>query len=130
MDQHNEQHLQHEDYYHATSEDILHRSGYGIHLLVWFTLVSLTGVTVAVAGVQVENLFDFFHQPFIKGVMIGEIMVVVTALTIASIKAFLVMWYFMHIKYEPFFLRMFLVICFITFMIFIVLTFFDVGFRG
>jgi cytochrome c oxidase subunit 4 len=54
---------------------------------------------------------------------------VLTALTIASIKALLVLMFFMHLKYErPIFRAMFMVAV-ITLTVFIGLTFFDVAFR-
>jgi cytochrome c oxidase subunit 4 len=92
--------------------DHAHQSpGYGGYLLVWFALVVLTGITVVVAGIQLHAL------------------TVPVALAIASIKTMLVVLYFMHIKYEPTLFKLMLLVCFITFVIFIGLTFSDFAFR-
>lgn len=88
-----------------------HSGGYGVYLLIWFSLVVFTGLTVAVAGVHFREF------------------AVAMALTIATVKSLLVIFYFMHLKYEPLLLRLMVAVCFVTFVIFIVLTFFDVLFR-
>lgn len=95
------QHSQHEH----------HSPGYGGYLVVWFALVVLTGITVVVAGVQLHAL------------------TVPVALGIAAFKTMLVVLYFMHIKYEPMLFKFMLVVCLITYVIFIGLTFSDFGFR-
>jgi cytochrome c oxidase subunit 4 len=86
-------------------------SGYGVYLLTWFALLVFTAITVAVAGMQLGKLS------------------VLTALVIASIKATIVLYFFMHLKYErPLYKTMFFVsIGALT--IFIGITFFDVLFR-
>ena len=79
--------------------------------LVWIILLIFTGITVAVARMHL-GAFS-----------------VLTALTIASIKALLVLMFFMHLKYErPIFRAMFMVAV-ITLTVFIGITFFDVAFR-
>jgi cytochrome c oxidase subunit 4 len=81
------------------------------YALVWIILLIFTGITVAVARMHLGALS------------------VLTALTIASIKALLVLMFFMHLKYErPIFRAMFMVAV-ITLTVFIGLTFFDVAFR-
>ncbi|NIW79999.1 MAG: cytochrome-c oxidase [Calditrichae bacterium] len=92
-------------------EHALHSPGYGIYILVWVGLVVFTGLTIAVAGV---NLKEF---------------TVTTALLIAGVKSLLVLFYFMHLKYEPILFKLMISVCLITFVIFIVLTFFDILFR-
>lgn len=64
------------DYYHE------HSHSYGIYILVWLALMALTAVTVAVAGMNIERF------------------TVATALIIASVKAYLVLTIFMHLRSE------------------------------
>lgn len=56
--------------------------GYGIYIIVWIALLALTGLTVAVAGIDIGGL------------------TIATALIIASVKAYLVLTVFMHLKNE------------------------------
>lgn len=56
--------------------------GYFVYLLIWFALLILTGVTVTVAGIDFGKL------------------TVATALLIASIKTYLVLTVFMHLRTE------------------------------
>jgi cytochrome c oxidase subunit IV len=64
------------DYYHE------HSHSYGIYIIVWLALMTLTAVTVAVAGMDIERF------------------TVATALIIASVKAYLVLTIFMHLRSE------------------------------
>jgi len=64
------------DYYHE------HSHSYGIYIIVWLALMALTAVTVAVAGMDIDRF------------------TVATALIIASIKAYLVLTIFMHLRSE------------------------------
>ena len=59
-----------------------HAPNYLIYLLVWFSLMVLTGLTVTVAGINFGRI------------------TVATALIIASIKTYLVLTIFMHLKTE------------------------------
>ena len=59
-----------------------HSHGYTIYVLVWMALLVLTGLTVAVAGIDIGGL------------------TVATALVIASVKAYLVLTIFMHLRNE------------------------------
>lgn len=101
-----------------TSKDSGHDSGgshivgYGQFVLVWLSLVSLTAITVALAGIDLGRW------------------VIVTALTIAAIKSTLVGRVFMHLKFEGKLFTLFVVVALITLTIFIGLTFFDYSFRG
>jgi len=88
-----------------------HLLGYGIFMVVWLALIVLTGLTVVVAGVDLKA------------------MTVTTALLIASIKTILVLMYFMHLKYEPKFFRIMVIIVVIALVTFIFITFLDVFFR-
>ncbi len=84
-----------------------HVTGYGVYLLVWLGLLMLTGITVAVAGI------DF-----------GRITITV-ALLIAAIKSWLVLTIFMHLKFEDTTFKIFVFVAVITFVVFIVLLFAD-----
>jgi len=84
---------------------------YGTYILVWFGLIVLTGLTVAVAGTDLGRFSVWM------------------AIIIATVKSLLVLFIFMHLRYEtPFFRTMVLVVIF-ALTIFIVFTFFDVSYR-
>jgi cytochrome c oxidase subunit IV len=87
-----------------------HRIPYGLYVMIWFGLVALTGLTVAVAGVDLGRW------------------VVITAMGIASVKAMLVLNYFMHLRFEDRVFRLFVVVTGVTLAIFIGMTFFDYAF--
>ncbi len=78
---------------------------------VWAALLMLTATTVTVAKL---NLGAFST---------------VTAIVIASIKAGLVLWFFMHLKYEKRLLKLLLLVPIITLAVIIGMTFIDVGYR-
>lgn len=78
---------------------------------IWILLLILTGITVGVSR------FD-----------LGAINIWV-ALGIASLKASLVVFYFMHLKSEPRLLLICLFVALLTLATFIGLTFFDVLYR-
>ena len=59
-----------------------HVSSIGLYLTIFFALMILTGVTVAAAFVDLGQ-FNF-----------------AVAMAIAGFKASLVVWYFMHVKYQ------------------------------
>lgn len=84
---------------------------YGIYILIWLGLISLTVITVSLAGLNLTGL------------------TVITALTIATVKSALVMNFFMHIKYETMIFKVFIAVCVIIFIVMIVLTFFDLTYR-
>lgn len=88
-----------------------HISSYKSHAIVLLALLVLTTVTVVVAGI------DF-----------GRLSIAV-AVGVASIKAIVVLTYFMHLKYENAFTRGMVIGVFILFALVIVLTFFDYSFR-
>ncbi len=52
------------------------------YVIIWVMLLALTGITITVAGMHLGRFSTL------------------TALVIASIKASLVLWFFMHLKYE------------------------------
>ncbi|MFO7446613.1 MAG: cytochrome C oxidase subunit IV family protein [Ignavibacteriaceae bacterium] len=94
------------------SEDVQHSHSYSIYILVWLALMILTGVTVAVAGINFGSL------------------TVATALVIASVKTFLVLSIFMHLRIEQKVFRVFVFVAFLFFLISIVLLFSDYSFLG
>lgn len=89
----------------------VHVISYGRYVLIWLGLVGLTGATVALAGIELGRW------------------VIITALTIASIKGLLVLNVFMHLKFEDRVFRIFVIVTGLTLLIFIVLTFFDYAFQ-
>jgi cytochrome c oxidase subunit IV len=94
-----------------STEHKVHHPGYGQYLLIWMGLLALTGLTVSLAGIQIGRW------------------VIITALTIASLKSILVLNIFMHLKFEDRVFRTFVLVAVVTFLIFIVLTFFDYAFH-
>ena len=97
MDNHSEQHTQ-------------HNHDYGIYVLVWLALLALTGITVAVAGINFSKL------------------TVATALTIASIKTYLVLTIFMHLRSESKTFRVFVGVALLFLIISFILLFSDYSF--
>lgn len=87
-----------------------HNHGYGAYILVWLALMALTGITVAVAGIN-----------------FGKI-TVATALTIASIKTYLVLTIFMHLRTESKTFRVFVGVALLFLIISFVLLFTDYSF--
>lgn len=84
--------------------------GYGTFVAVWAVLVALTGLLVFVSR-------------------LGQGPAVAALLTIAPLKAGLVFYYFMHLKYEGLLLKTVLLVALATLLIFFALTFADVAFR-
>ncbi|MCU0342694.1 MAG: cytochrome C oxidase subunit IV family protein [Ignavibacterium sp.] len=100
MENTHEEHLEHGDYKH----------GYGVYILVWMALMILTGVTVAVAGINFGGL------------------TIATALVIASIKTYLVLTIFMHLRSESVTFRVFVGIALLFLVISFILLFSDYSF--
>jgi cytochrome c oxidase subunit 4 len=86
-------------------------AGYGVYFLTWFTLVVLTSITVTAAGMDFGNLSVF------------------VALVIAAVKASVVLYLFMHLKYESKMFHIMVIVVLVTLVIFIGLTFTDTLFR-
>jgi cytochrome c oxidase subunit 4 len=80
-------------------------------VLVWIALLALTGVTIIAA-----------HMRMGAWSMLANIL-------IASIKGSLVLWFFMHLKYEGRLLRWMIFIPIMTISVIIGLTFFDIWYR-
>lgn len=88
-----------------------HSHGYTIYLLVWFALLMLTGVTVAIAGLDLGRF------------------TVATALIIASIKTYLVLSIFMHIRTESLTFKVFIGVALLFLLISFALLFSDYSFN-
>jgi cytochrome c oxidase subunit 4 len=91
--------------------DEVHVVSYGRYVLIWLGLMGLTAATVALAGIDLGRW------------------IVITALTIASIKGLLVLNVFMHLKFEDRVFRIFAILAGVILLIFISLVFFDYAFH-
>lgn len=80
-------------------------------ITVWLGLMCLTALTVWVSTVD----FGFLH--------------VLVAMIVATVKAGLVIFWFMHIKYESLTIRAMVYLAFVILGIFLSFTFFDVAYR-
>lgn len=96
---------------HTTDTSAPHPLGYGLLVGIWAALMALTAVTVAAARVDLGFLN------------------IVAALGVASVKASLVVFWFMHLKYENRILKGMVALAFVVLAIFIGFTFWDVGLR-
>lgn len=88
-----------------------HGPGYGLFIAIWGALMAFTAITVFVSTIH----FGFLN--------------VVVAMTIASIKASLVVFFFMHLKYENLTFKTMVLVAFVILAIFIGFTFFDTAYR-
>jgi cytochrome c oxidase subunit 4 len=86
-------------------------AGYGTYFMTWFALVFLTAITVTAAGLHLGNAS------------------VLVALVIATVKASVVLYLFMHLKYEDATFHKLILIMLVALGIFIGLTFTDTLFR-
>lgn len=89
-----------------------HGPGYKLFIIIWAALMVLTAVTVLVAKI---------HLGFLN---------VAVAMAIATTKAALVTFFFMHLKYENLTFKLMVLVCFTILAIFIGMTFFDTVYRG
>jgi cytochrome c oxidase subunit 4 len=98
----------------STAAHDVHIVSYKDHLSTFLGLVLLTimTVTVSVFGADLYTL------------------TVLTALTIASTKAIVVAFYFMHLKYDPKMYRIMLGVVLVLFIVFICLTLVDYAIRN
>ena len=85
--------------------------GYGIYVLVWLGLLALTGLTVAVAGIDIGGY------------------TIATGLIIASVKAYLVLTIFMHLRSESKVFRVFVLVALFFLIISLILLFSDYSFQ-
>jgi len=88
------------------------RLPYGLHVMVWSALLVLTGLTVTAAGLHLGR----------AGIL--------AAIIIATVKATLVLLYFMRLRYEPPVFRIMLGLAVGIILIILLLTFSDVAFRA
>ncbi|MBI5740300.1 MAG: cytochrome C oxidase subunit IV family protein [Nitrospirae bacterium] len=88
-----------------------HTIGFKTYIAIWFCLVVLTAITVTVSGLNMGRY--------------GAL----ASVLIASVKAALVLLFFMHLKYERPFLKLMLLVTICTIAVIIGLTFFDIGVR-
>ncbi len=91
------------------SED--HSPGYGMNVLIWMSLLGLTALTVAIAGIDLGNYTLF------------------VAMVIAAIKSILVINVFMHIKFDDLIFKVFLLVTLTILAVVFILTAFDVFYR-
>jgi cytochrome c oxidase subunit 4 len=88
-----------------------HITGTKTYVLVWFALLCLTGLTIEAAQLKM-----------------GEWSMVAN-IAIASAKASLVLWFFMHLRQEKRLFKLLIFVPLITISIIIGLTFFDIWYR-
>lgn len=93
------------------SEHDIHIVPYRQNVLIWIDLLILTFVTIEIAQ------FDF-HD-----------LTVVIALLVASMKTYLVGYFFMHLKFENWIFRLFVGIMAVIFIAFMAFLFFDYSYR-
>ncbi|NUM36343.1 MAG: cytochrome C oxidase subunit IV family protein [Candidatus Brocadiae bacterium] len=85
--------------------------GYQTHIIIWLGLLALTALTIVVAGMHLKGLS------------------IVVALAVAACKCSLVCLFFMHLKYESFFLKTLFLVTILLLASFIGLTYIDIFFR-
>ncbi len=93
-------------------ETRIHASNYRTYVYVWAALLLLLGMTIAVAKLSLLAQYS-----------------VIGSLFIASLKAGLVLVYFMHLKYEGWIVKGMLALALGSLTLIIMLTFSDVWFR-
>lgn len=96
---------------HGAAQAHGHVVPYGVFVRVWLVLLALTATLVAVSELRRETL------------------AVPAMLTITPIKAALVFYYFMHLKYESTMLKGFVFATLAILIVFIGLLFVDIGLR-
>jgi cytochrome c oxidase subunit 4 len=84
---------------------------YAKYLRIWLALLVLTGATITAAGLQ-------FGQ-----------WSALAAILFATVKGTLVLFYFMHLKFESAVFKISLMVALLTLTVILVLTFTDVAFR-
>jgi len=94
-------------------EEEIRKIRYKTYVLVWMILVILTGMTLSAAGMELGGW------------------TVLIALAIAGTKSGLVLNYFMHLRSERLLIfRVIIPLVMAVFLVFILLTFSDLAFRG
>lgn len=95
----------------SSKEHTNHHISYGTYFIVWLTLIGLTVLTVAIAGVNFGSIALFL------------------AMTVAAIKSTFVISYFMHIKYDDKIFLVFLILALACLIAIFALTTFDIFLR-
>jgi cytochrome c oxidase subunit 4 len=85
----------------------IHITEYRVYGWVLFALLVLTTITITVTWIDLSAL------------------TVLVALVIASVKSFIVLRYFMHLKFESHMFTVFVVMVLAIYLLVIILTFFD-----
>jgi cytochrome c oxidase subunit 4 len=94
-------------------EEEIRKTRYTTYALVWMTLIILTGITLSAAGMELGGW------------------TVLIALTIAGTKSGLVLNYFMRLRSERLLIfKVMIPLVLALFLVFILLTFSDLAFRG
>jgi len=88
-----------------------HSHGYGMYVFVWLGLLALTGLTVAISGINIGGF------------------TIATALIIASVKAYLVLTIFMHLRSESKIFSVFVLVALFFLIISFILLFSDYSFQ-
>lgn len=88
-----------------------HIGGTRTYVSIWIALLALTAITITVAGMHLGKFS------------------ILTALIIASVKASLVLWFFMHLKYEKRLFKYMLLVPIATLTVILGLTFLDIWYR-
>jgi len=86
-------------------------AGNKTYVIIWLCLLVLTATTVAVAKLHLTNY------------------AVLAAIGIATMKATLVVTFFMHLKHEPLILKVMLFLALLALTLIVLLTFSDTWFR-
>ncbi|MCG8702155.1 MAG: cytochrome C oxidase subunit IV family protein [Bacteroidales bacterium] len=89
-----------------------HISSFTSHAIVLLVLLLLTTITVVVAEINFGKLS------------------IAVAIGVASIKATIVVTWFMHLKFENRFIKGVVIGVFVVYALVLIITFFDYGFRG
>jgi len=95
----------------SSNEHTNHHISYGTYFIVWLTLIGLTVLTVAIAGVNFGSI------------------ALLLAMVVAAIKSTFVISYFMHVKYDDKIFLVFLILAISSLLAIFVLTTFDVFLR-
>ncbi|HPR64489.1 MAG TPA: cytochrome C oxidase subunit IV family protein [Thermoanaerobaculia bacterium] len=83
---------------------------YGTYIMVWLALLVFTGLTVTAAGLHLGSVS------------------IATAIAIAALKSTIVLFFFMHLKYDDPVFKVMLMVAILTLTVIMVLTFVDVLF--
>ena len=94
-----------------TNNSEAHIVEYKVFFTVWVCLLILTALTIFVSGLELGNFSTF------------------AAMFIATFKASLVLFFFMHLRYEPPVFRVMALVAILTLTVIVLLTFTDVWFR-